>query len=112
MCIRDRNKKEGGFLFNPEDGTIQLDPNPDPRLIEPLAEYSHADGIAVIGGYIYRGSLAPALRGRYVFGDLFGSTGEARLFFTDLTEGTIFEFQSNDPAVSYTHLRAHETPEH
>jgi glucose/arabinose dehydrogenase/plastocyanin len=91
------NKKEGSFLFNPTDGTILPDPNPDRRLIEPLVEYSHFDGIAVIGGYIYRGSLAPALRGRYVFGDLFGSTGEARLFSTDLSAGTIFEFQPSDP---------------
>ncbi len=91
------NKKEGTFLFNPDDGTILPDPDPDRRLIDPLAEYSHFDGIAVIGGYIYRGSLAPALRGKYVFGDLFGSTGEARLFFSDLLEGTIFEFQPSDP---------------
>ena len=36
----------------------------------PVAEYSHADGCAVIGGYVYRGSAAPAFVGRYVYGDL------------------------------------------
>lgn len=91
------NKKEGSFLFNPDDGTITSDPAPDPRLISPLAEYSHLDGIAVIGGYIYRGARIPALRGRYIFGDLFGLSGEGRLFFTDLNDGTIFEFQPSDP---------------
>ncbi len=87
------NKKEGTFLFNPDDGTILPDGNPDPRLTNPVAEYSHIDGIAVIGGYLYRGALAPALAGKYVFGDLFGSTGSARLFYSDLTDGTILEFK-------------------
>ena len=39
-------------------------------LIDPVIEYTHRDvGIAVVGGYVYRGSALPALRGRYVFGD-------------------------------------------
>ena len=92
------NRKEGTFLFNPVDGTITMDGNPDPRLTEPNAEYSHFDGIAVIGGYVYRGARAPALTGKYVFGDLLGPLGSGRLFFTDLTDGTIFEFQLRDPS--------------
>jgi uncharacterized repeat protein (TIGR03806 family) len=36
----------------------------------PVYEYDHNGGVAaVIGGYIYRGSGAPALAGRYLFGD-------------------------------------------
>lgn len=35
----------------------------------PVAVYSHAKGCAVIGGFVYRGARAPALRGRYVFAD-------------------------------------------
>ena len=36
----------------------------------PLLEYDHANGrCAVTGGYVYRGSGIPALRGGYVFGD-------------------------------------------
>ena len=42
------------------------------RLVWPVAEYSHSVGNAVTGGYVYRGSAIPALRGFYVFGD-FGS---------------------------------------
>jgi hypothetical protein len=35
-----------------------------------VIEYSHAAvGIAVVGGYVYRGSALPALRGQYVFAD-------------------------------------------
>lgn len=39
-------------------------------LIDPVLEYSHAEvGLAIIGGFVYRGSEVPDLRGRYVFGD-------------------------------------------
>lgn len=41
-------------------------------LILPIAEYSHSEGNAIIGGYVYRGKAIPALKGLYVFGD-FGS---------------------------------------
>lgn len=41
-------------------------------LILPIAEYGHdaAGGTAVIGGFVYRGSVIPGLVGTYVFGDL------------------------------------------
>ena len=39
-------------------------------LVDPVVEYSHDDvGIAVVGGYVYRGTALPALRGQYVFAD-------------------------------------------
>jgi glucose/arabinose dehydrogenase len=38
-------------------------------LTPPIAEYSHSEGQAIIGGYVYRGAAIPALRGIYVFGD-------------------------------------------
>jgi glucose/arabinose dehydrogenase len=38
------------------------------RLVQPVAQYTHANGCSVTGGYVYRGSNR-ALRGRYVYGD-------------------------------------------
>jgi glucose/arabinose dehydrogenase len=35
----------------------------------PVSQYSHSVGYAVTGGYVYRGSAIPSLRGFYVFGD-------------------------------------------
>jgi hypothetical protein len=35
-------------------------------LMLPIAEYSRSEGIAVIGGYVYRGPGIPALTGSYV----------------------------------------------
>jgi glucose/arabinose dehydrogenase len=37
--------------------------------VAPEATYTHADGCAVIGGYVYRGSAIPALAGTYFYTD-------------------------------------------
>ena len=39
------------------------------RLIQPVGQYTHADGCSVTGGYVYRGNAVARLAGRYVFGD-------------------------------------------
>jgi hypothetical protein len=90
------NKKEGNFLFNPATGTVSPDPAPDPALTNPIAEYSHTDGQAVIGGFVYRGALLPILSGKYVFGDL-AQGSDARLFYTDLSDGIIRELRLGIP---------------
>ena len=35
----------------------------------PVTEYTHAVGQSITGGYVYRGSEVPALRGQYIYGD-------------------------------------------
>ena len=82
--------KEGTFLFDPLDlateGVITADsPGAPAGLIDPIGQYDHDDGIAVVGGFVFRGELLPeALLGQYIFGDFTG-----RLFSMDLTSGEI-----------------------
>jgi len=56
-------------------------------LIDPVSEYSHAvGGVAVVGGFVYRGLEFPELVGKYVYGDFsadFGPTG--RLYYFNTT---------------------------
>ncbi len=79
--------KEGSFCFDPNGdgpGFVTDDPECGPvYLIDPVAEYDHDEGSAIIGGFIYRGSTIPLLRGRYVFGDYSESffRAQGRLFF-------------------------------
>ncbi len=61
------NVMEGNHCYPP--GTPHCD---ETGMTLPIAEYSHSEGEAIIGGYVYRGSAIAALRGVYVFGDLNG----------------------------------------
>jgi glucose/arabinose dehydrogenase len=67
-------------------------------LVDPIFEYAHSVGHSISGGYIYRGSAMPEMRGRYFFADFItrrvwsvglsvdGTTGEAAA--TDQREHT------------------------
>jgi glucose/arabinose dehydrogenase len=57
---------EGLHCFNPPSGCDMT------NLILPIAEYDHSEGIAVIGGFVYKGSAIPSLANAYIFGDLTG----------------------------------------
>jgi glucose/arabinose dehydrogenase len=68
------NVKEGSFFFisnGPLQGFItDMDPGVPPGLTDPIAQYDHDEGVAVIGGFVYRGKALPKLTGKYVFGEL------------------------------------------
>jgi glucose/arabinose dehydrogenase len=68
--------KEGSFLFDQNgdgDGFVTERSRGEPEgLIDPIAEYDHDEGLAAVGGFVYRGNAIPQLRGRYVFGDWAG----------------------------------------
>ncbi len=96
--------REGFNCFDPFDPFTPpavcdaVGPNGEP-LLDPVAEYDHGDGIAVIGGFVYRGTRSTELFGKYIFGDFsqnFGPTG--RLFWLDADGdlSQIFEFRIGD----------------
>ena len=87
--------KEGRWLFNPffydldgfaSDGFVfAFSPGTPPDMIDPNAEYDHDEGVATLGGFVYRGQRFAALRGRYVFGDYSRrfNNGNGEVFYLD-----------------------------
>jgi glucose/arabinose dehydrogenase len=63
---------EGSQCFSPSSGCNMT------GLISPIAEYSHSEGQAVIGGYVYKGTQIPELANHYIFGDLNGKIFDLR----------------------------------
>jgi glucose/arabinose dehydrogenase len=53
------------------EGTLPFEGKAPRRAVPPIFEYGRVQGRTVIGGYVYRGSGIPDLRGAYVFGDAF-----------------------------------------
>jgi glucose/arabinose dehydrogenase len=90
--------KEGSFCFDPNGDdpgfVFECGPGDEPEgLIDPIAEYDHDEGIAIVGGFVYRGSQIPQLGGRYVFGDFLNPPdASGRLFFLQ-KNNRILEFQ-------------------
>ncbi|NLE23359.1 MAG: PQQ-dependent sugar dehydrogenase [Actinobacteria bacterium] len=64
------NGYEGSEVYD-QSVASQLD---EDALTFPVGEYGRELGFSVTGGYVYRGSAVPGLRGFYLFGD-FGSGG-------------------------------------
>lgn len=56
------DRMEGSHCFEPDDCDRG-------GLLLPALEYSHDEGCSVTGGYVYRGTRIPALRGRYLYAD-------------------------------------------
>jgi glucose/arabinose dehydrogenase len=73
--------KEGRFFFQPNGANSGFisDTNclgvDTTGLLDPIAQYDHlrsgatAEGIAIVGGFVYRGEAVPELKTTYVFGD-------------------------------------------
>jgi len=64
--------KGGNYGWRCKEGTLDTSlmcGTPSTPLTAPVAEYEHPTGVAVTGGFVYRGTAIPGLVGRYVFGD-------------------------------------------
>lgn len=93
----------GNYGWRPKEGTFDHDntaPNSGLPLIDPIAQYAHVGrtigtpplpqiGCSVTGGYVYRGSAIPELKGKYVFADwspAIGTPGGTLLFIDENTK--------------------------
>jgi glucose/arabinose dehydrogenase len=114
---------EGAHCFEPSTNCNQA------GLVLPVLEYGRSDGCSVTGGFRYRGSANPRLRGRYIYGDYcsgkiwsatqdgagwtsrllvdssilissFGEDANGELYVTDhRSNGTVFRIVDSAPAV-------------
>jgi glucose/arabinose dehydrogenase len=99
----DRITSGGNYGWVKKSGT-ELNTNmaafaAPPNLIDPIAQYrtlgnaagtnptqaAMTGGLAVIGGYVYRGTALPALTGKYIFGDLDRGDTIGRMLYFDPT---------------------------
>jgi len=68
------SNREGTFLYDRSLGRDFVYPLPSDDSIYqytyPVAQYDHDVGVAILGGYVYRGTAIPELQGEYVFGDI------------------------------------------
>ncbi|MCB9792786.1 MAG: PQQ-dependent sugar dehydrogenase [Alphaproteobacteria bacterium] len=67
----DLIERGGNYGWNAKEGErcYEEDPCDSPLYIDPVASYTHRDGVSVTGGYVYRGASIPGLYGAYVYGD-------------------------------------------
>ena len=54
---------EGFSCYSPSSGCDQT------GLEKPIIDYPHTDGCSITGGYVYRGSAIPGIRGHYFYSD-------------------------------------------
>lgn len=91
--------KEGSFNFD-SNGTgagFVTDDATIGDFIDPVVQYDHDEGTAVIGGFVYHGNTITDLQGKYVFGDVSKTgSGDGRIFYTD--GSAIFELDLADRA--------------
>ncbi|MBK9927896.1 MAG: PQQ-dependent sugar dehydrogenase [Anaerolineales bacterium] len=85
---------EGSLCYNPSSGCDQT------GKILPVAEYDHTLGCSVTGGYVYRGSNFPSLKGYYLYGDF--CSGRIFSTYNNLPTGWTTPVQLADTAFNIT----------
>ncbi|HYO88153.1 MAG TPA: PQQ-dependent sugar dehydrogenase [Candidatus Limnocylindrales bacterium] len=86
------------YGWNRMEGMHETGAGPVPAdHILPVAEYSHGEGISIVGGYVYRGEAIPALQGVYLFGDFGSGT-----IWTIVHSGDSFDMQTFIPSTGMT----------
>ncbi len=78
--------REGTFLERFFYSTGKIYPLPDNdsvyHVTYPVAQFDHDEGVAISGGFEYRGTAVPQLAGKYLFGDI--SSG--KLFYVNMKD--------------------------
>lgn len=90
------NVMEGTRCFEPPQGCDRS------GLTLPVTEFDHGDGCSVTGGFVYRGSAIPDLRGTYLYSDYCSGFVRSFRFANGRAEGErrLPELEPPDDAVS------------
>ena len=62
-------EKGKNYGWNIMEGTLTFSVGSQVGLVLPVWEYNHTEGIAIIGGYVHRGSTLTGLYSKYIYGD-------------------------------------------
>jgi len=57
------------------------------NMVDPIYEYSHAEGISITGGYVYRGLILTSLMGKYIYADY----GTGKIWALEYSEETVIK---------------------
>jgi mono/diheme cytochrome c family protein len=78
--------REGTFLERFFYNTGKIYPLPDNdsiyHITYPVAQFDHDEGVAISGGFEYRGTTVPQLAGKYLFGDI----ASGKLFYVNMKD--------------------------
>lgn len=78
--------REGSFLVYPKIDVNKVYPLPANdkkyKVSYPVAEFDHDEGNAISGGFEYWGNAVPALKGKYLFGEIV----HGRLFYVNVAD--------------------------
>jgi len=63
-------KNGTNYGWKAREGSTDLNPGANvTEMVDPIYEYNHSLGDAIIGGFVYRGSILTELTGKYIYGD-------------------------------------------
>jgi glucose/arabinose dehydrogenase len=79
-------RREGMHCYNPSSGCESA------ALTDPVLEYGRGDGCSITGGFVYRGSAIPDLRGHYLYSDY--CSGWLRSFVFDGTVSNKIDWET------------------
>jgi len=78
--------REGDFVIDSEGDINRVYPLPPNDsingLVYPVIEYDHDEGLAMAGGYEYKGKAIPAFAGKFVLGDI----AKGKIFIADVSK--------------------------
>ncbi len=78
--------REGNFMLHPNGDLSKIYPLPADdsvyHVTYPIAMFDHDEGKAICGGLEYNGNAVPALKGKYLFGDIYSG----RLFYINMAD--------------------------